>query len=63
MGRLTPYEVVYDIAREDVRPGLQEGRVCGCGAVFEVLLKRSCEERVEGLLERGERGRQFGEGG
>lgn len=53
---------MHDIASEDVSPGLGKRRVCG-GAVFEVLLKRSCEERVEGLLECGERGRQFGEGG
>lgn len=54
---------MYDIASEDVSPGLRERRVCCCGAVFEVLLERSCEEGVEGLLECGERGRELCEGG
>lgn len=51
-GELTPYEVVYEIAREDLQPGLRERVV---RVPVEVFLQRRSEHRHQRSVQRLER--------
>lgn len=45
---LTPYEIVYDVASEDLEPGLGEWVECG---VLNELVERNREQRFERRFE------------